>query len=236
MRSATPKEIDEFKKQYCKNDQARISMIDECEVEVESFEDLLPQKQIISYATGERSITDSFIMFHVCKNDVEYFPVFSESTARKMLNAWHMSIPPKRSIFIEETPSSTSTTGKTVHRGTTTVESTQMRTLILFSYSLMTLHVASPDPMDGIFKEFYIKYEMHPGYTPFASEIKKINSALRNFFQRNGYNHSHENFQHLQEYIQYLHSHIGNKRLRQTDFQSLRDIMHTSYPDVQAYF
>lgn len=238
MRRANAQEIELFKVNYCKNEQARISMKYVFNVQVESFETLLPQKQIHSYATGERHITDSFIMFHVYDNTVEYFPVFSESTGRTMLNAWGMAVPPKRSIFIED---NSVHTGKFKEVGVNrkpqaTVSNIQMKTLILFSYSLMILHTDSPTPMGSIFRTLYQRFEQKPTFKPFASEIGKVNSALRNFLQNSPRNTAHENFQTLQDYIEYLHSHFGEKKLRNTDFQQLRDIMKAERPEVQLYF
>ena len=63
MRTANEYEIAIFKKEYCKNGEARISIGKDFEVDVESFEELLPGKIVSSYATGNRDIENSFIMF-----------------------------------------------------------------------------------------------------------------------------------------------------------------------------
>lgn len=104
MRTANEYEIAIFKKEYCKNGEARISIGKDFEVDVESFEELLPGKIVSSYATGNRDIENSFIMFRVCNviKDIQYFPVFSETVGRKMLKSWNKPVPKKRSIFIED--------------------------------------------------------------------------------------------------------------------------------------
>ena len=66
MRTANEYEIAIFKKEYCKNGEATISIGKDFEVDVESFEELLPGKIVSSYATGNRDIENSFIMFRVC--------------------------------------------------------------------------------------------------------------------------------------------------------------------------
>ena len=103
MRTANEYEIAIFKKEYCKNGEDRISIGKDFEVDVESFEELLPGKIVSSYATGNRDIENSFIMFRVCDviKDIQYFPVFSETIGRKMLKSWNKPVPKKRSIFIE---------------------------------------------------------------------------------------------------------------------------------------
>lgn len=100
MRTANEYEIAIFKKEYCKNGEARISIGKDFEVDVESFEELLPEKIVSSYATGNRDIENSFIMFRVCDviKDIQYFPVFSETVGRKMLKSWNKPVPKKKSI------------------------------------------------------------------------------------------------------------------------------------------
>ena len=98
MRTANEYEIAIFKKEYCKNGEARISIGKDFEVDVESFEELLPGKIVSSYATGNRDIENSFIMFRVCDviKDIQYFPVFSETIGRKMLKSWNKPVPRKK--------------------------------------------------------------------------------------------------------------------------------------------
>lgn len=87
MRTANEYEIAIFKKEYCKNGEARISIGKDFEVDVESFEELLPRKIVSSYATGNRDIENSFIMFRVCDviKDIQYFPVFQRQLEGKCL-------------------------------------------------------------------------------------------------------------------------------------------------------
>ena len=100
MRTANEYEIAIFKKEYCKNGEARISIGKDFEVDVESFEELLPGKIVSSYATGNRDIENSFIMFRVCDviKDIQYFPVFSETVGRKMLKSWNKPVPKKKAL------------------------------------------------------------------------------------------------------------------------------------------
>lgn len=166
MRTANEYEIAIFKKEYCKNGEARISIGKDFEVDVESFEGLLPGKIVSSYATGNRDIENSFIMFRVCDviKDIQYFPVFSETVGRKMLKSWNKPVPKKRSY-----------------------------------------------------------------------EVKAVNTAIGSFLRKD-INVQNENLQNLQDYILYLQTNVTGRRLRNTNFDTLRNIMRTEYPAEQVYF
>lgn len=237
MRTANKNEIEVFKKEYCKNDEARISIGRYFKVEVESFEELLPGKTVASYATGNRDIENSFIMFNVYNKivDIQYFPVFSETVGRKMLKAWSKPVPKKRSIFVEENTGAGGGNGATGSKNSNNVENSKLRNLILFTRSLMILHIDDPQPMNGILKELYEKLELHPYWNVRNYEIKSVNTALRNFLQKD-VNVQNENFQNLQDYIQYLQTNVGGRRLININFDTLRNVMRTDYPTEQIYF
>lgn len=187
MRTANEYEIAIFKKEYCKNGEARISIGKDFEVDVESFEELLPGKIVSSYATGNRDIENSFIMFRVCDviKDIQYFPVFSETVGRKMLKSWNKPVPKKRSIFIED--------NNGVGRG---------------------------NGGTGNVRNY---------------EVKVVNTAIGSFLRKD-INVQNENFQNLQDYILYLQTNVTGRRLRNTNFDTLRNIMRTEYPAEQVYF
>lgn len=237
MRTANKHEIIVFKEKYCKNEEARISISKDFEVEVESFEELLPRKTVSSYATGNRDIQNSFIMFKVCDkiNDVQFFPVFSETVGRKMLMAWSKPVPQKRSIFVEENSGSREGNGGAGSGNRYNVENSKLRSLILFTRSLMILHINDPQPMNGMLKQLYEKLEAHPYWNVRSHEIKAVNTALKNFLWKE-INVRKENFQNLQDYIQYLQTNVTGRRLRNTNFDILRNIMGAKYPTEQIYF
>lgn len=237
MRTANESEIAAFKKEYCKNDESRISIDRYFEVEVESFEELLPGKTVCSYATGNRDIENSFIMFNVYNPiaDIQYIPVFSETVGRKMLKAWSKSVPKKRSIFVEESTGVGGGNGATGIKKNNNVENSKLRSLIIFTRSLMILHIDEPRPMNGMLKEIYDKLELHSYWNVRNYEIKSVNTALGNFLQKR-VNVQNENFQNLQDYIHYLQINVGGRRLRNTNFDTLRNVMRTDYPREQIYF
>lgn len=237
MRTANEYEIAIFKEEYCKNEEARISIGKDFEVDVESFEELLPGKIVSSYATGNRDIENSFIMFRVCDTikDIQYFPVFSETVGRKMLKSWNKPVPKKRSIFIEDNNDAGGGNGGTGSGNKNNAENSKLRSLILLARSLMILHIKDPQPMNGMLKELYEKLESHPYWNVRNYEIKAVNTAIGNFLRKE-INVQNENFQNLQDYILYLQTNVTGRRLRNTNFDTLRNIMRTEYPTEQVYF
>lgn len=236
MRIANKSEIENFKRKYCRNDYARISMVNDFFVRVESFEELPPKKYISSYATGNRDIENAFIMFIVLdlENQIQYLPVFSESVGRKMLKAWNMPVPRKRSIFVKENKDTRGGNGGNCGN-TSNIDNVKMRNLILFVRSLMILHVKEPYPMNGILKEFYEELESNPDGKVEVYKIKSINTALGRFLQSST-NMKNENFLNLQDYIKYLEENADERRLKNTNFDSLRKLMLVKYPNERIYF
>ena len=55
-------------------------------------------------------------------------------------------------------------------------------------------------------------------------------------FGKNEITERNENFQNLHDYILYLQTNVTGRRLRNTNFDKLRNIMGTEYPAEQVYF
>ena len=66
-------------------------------------------------------------------------------------------------------------------------------------------------------------------------EVKAVNTAIGSFLRKD-INVQNENFQNLQDYILYLQTNVTGRRLRNTNFDTLRNIMRTEYPAEQVYF
>lgn len=197
----------------------------------------MPGKIVSSYATGNRDIENSFIMFRVCNviKDIQYFPVFSETVGRKMLKSWNKPVPKKRSIFIEDNNGVGRGNGGTGNGNKNNVENSKLRSLILFARSLMILHINDPQPMNGMLKEIYEKLELHPYWNVRNYEVKAVNTAIGSFLRKD-INVQNENFQNLHDYILYLQTNVTGRRIRNTNFDTLRNIMRTEYPAEQVYF
>lgn len=166
---------------------------------------------------------------------IQYFPVFSETVGRKMLKSWNKPVPKKRSIFIEDNNGVGRGNGGTGNGNKKNVENSKLRSLILFARSLMILHINDPQPMNGMLKEIYEKLELHPYWNVRNYEVKAVNTAIGSFFRKD-INVQNENFQNLHDYILYLQTNVTGRRLRNTNFDTLRNIMRTEYPAEQVYF
>lgn len=240
MLEATNMQIKEFKNRYCGNNENRQKINDEFNVEVESYEELLPGKTVRSYATGNRRIDRGFIVFKVqdIVNGINYHPVFSESLGRQLVKDWKLKLPKKMKVFSEinqcNDGSSTNLRAdrKTIQRKD---ENKQMLLLIQLARSMMILHVEEPEPMRNPFKDIYHKLEQHPRYDVFESDIKSINTAISHFFCK-AINKNNENFTNLQEYVFYLEKKYPDKRLRNFDFERLRDKIRKKYPNENIVF
>lgn len=234
MAKADKIQYEQFKRDYCENDADRFSMNQAFEVEPELFWELLPGQEVRSFAKRNRKITGSFIIFKVydTNRDIEYYPVFSETVGRNMLNEWNMPVPEKKSIF-----SNTGNGGN--HNGggngggngrPHNQDNRRLRSLILFSYALMTINYKDPKPMYGVFKQIYDALDTDHYQDIENRDIKSINTMLGRYFSK------HNTYTNLQNFIPVLQQMAGGRRLRNPDFDSLRDRMRNAYPTEQIYF
>lgn len=242
MQDANENQIKRFKDEYCKSENKRLNMINDFSVEVLSFEELLPGKEIKSFASGSKQITTSFIMFKAINkiDGLVYYPVFSESVGRKLAKDWKMEIPSKMSVLAnvgnggggEYNPG-----GKFRHRKD---DNKNMLQLIRLARSMMILHIDEPKPMSNPFKSIYDKLMSNPGYHVFESDIKSINTAIKHFLE-SSINKKNENFTSLQQYIDYLNSDYlkkakSDRRVKKFNFDELRNKMNAKYPNETILF
>lgn len=238
MRNANKQEIINFKEQFCKNDSDRNRISNHFNVQIESFEELLPGKFINSYASGNRKIESSFIMLRVTdiENEVLYSPVFSESLGRIMLKAWGLDTPKKRSIFTAVNHGGqVGGIGGVGGQRQYNRNNAKLRTLILYARSLMIFHIDDPKPMSGILNDIYQKLERNPRWEVRKGEVKCVNTAIKNFLLKD-INIVNENYADLGQYIKYLTNNTNGRHLRNYDFESLREILTNEYPDETIYF
>ena len=235
MKKATIQQINKFKEQYCHSEPSREMISKDFIVNVETYEELLPGNTVKSYATGNRDIDKAFIVFKVVDsvNELLYYPVFSESLGRKLANSWGLKLPQKMTVFVTESGNGGGS-GKygSLKRKD---DNKKMLQLIQYARSMMILHVPEPEPMDGAFKNIYDKLEQHPTYDVFPSYIKSVNTAISSYL-KSSTNKKYENFSNLQQYIQYLQLHYPKLKLRNFDFEVLKNKMIAEYPDVNIVF
>lgn len=225
-----------FKREYCRNVESRRKMMEDFEVEVETYEEMLPGKSIRSYATGERNIEGNYIMLKVVdkENDVEYYPVFSPTTVASMNHDQRIKIPKIKRIFVTENVGGGG--GNGAGGGNNGNEDNKkLRILIIFARSMMILHSNEVKPLYGKFKYIYNLLEGHPFMHVKSSAVKDVNDAIRNYLLKD-VNKNNENFQDLPEYIEYLRNNANGRRVRNVDFESLRVILRNDYPNEVIYF
>lgn len=241
MNKATKFQIEQFRSQYCTSHAKRISIINHFNVEIESYEELLPGKVMISYATGNREIKNAFVIFKVIdtKLDIEYYPVFSETVGRVLANNWNLKLPIKMTVFSKQSSASGSGSKVTSSKNASTdkrkEDNQKMLLLIQIVRSMMILHVNEPDPMRNPFKQIYLKLLNNPNLAVLESDIKSINTATLHYLN-NSINTENENFKNLTEYINYLKKNYPSRHLRNFDFKILRDKMASKYPNEEILF
>lgn len=239
MRNATQNEINVFKEQYCSSEIDRDKIKDNFNITIESYEELLPGDSVKSYATGNRMIDGSFIIFSVVDelDGITYNPIFSDTVARKVAKGAGLQIPVKMSVFTDnsEGVSRSDTKVANSNKNKRKNDNKQMLLLIQFARSMMILNQKEPQPMNGVFKKIYDTLLCKPYYNVFESDIKSINTSLKNYIARET-NFKNENFENLQQYINYLQRTYPNKRIKNCEFEILRQKMHEKYPDEKIYF
>ncbi len=232
-------DIEQFKKNYCKDDFARRKMLDDFQVSIESYEELLFGQYINSYATGERKIKNTFMILNVLdkSEDKIYYPVFSEKVVREMLKYRTMKIPRKITIFTGAGNRTGSYTKQNIDQERVTCKRTEankeLMNLIELVRALMLFKINNPIPMKGVFKEIYDGLILFPDRDPFPSKIKSINTALCNYIEDHGIKNG---FNHLNDFIDYVRNNGGNKQLKQINFETLRTMFTIRYPHERLYF
>lgn len=218
MKKANFHQIKRFKEQYCHSASSRKRISVDFTVKVEAFEQLLPEKKVTSYATGGRDIKNAYIAFKVedKANELIYYPFFSESLGRELVKMWGLELPRKMTIFVTEGENGGSG-GKSA--GLPRKEDNKkMLQLILYARYMMILYVSEPEPMYGTFKEIYDKLYQNPDASVDPKDIKKVNSAIFSYL-----NKKHQKFSNLQDFIKYLQCNYPESKLRDYDFDILRE-------------
>ena len=237
MGNADHKQIEEFKKKYCRSTKSRLLINNDFDVKVESFERLLPGKIMKSYATGSREISGAFVVFRVYdkENDIIFYPVFSESVGGQLVRAWKLPLPKKMTIFTESGTYTGGESRNNISAKQRKHDNQQMLNLIRFARSMMISHVDEPRPMREPFKGIYERLDNNPGYTVFEVDIKRVNSAIRTYLETPK-NMDNERFETLHDYIWLVKKNYQDNHLISYDFDKLREKMKNKYPDEKIVF
>ena len=239
MREANINEINIFKENYCRSEESRNKIMTEFTTVIDSFEEAIPWQEINSWATGNKKIGGSFIIFKVIDEEKQIFynPVFSETVGKAMLKSENRigELPDKINIFGAETNNGAvgnRTDGSQIR---TNSNNRNLRILIMYIRTMMLLGVPNPKPMTGWFRELYEKLSKNPNLDVYESEIKSVNTALRKHLMKETIT-----FNHLDEFLEYLANELNNrgvnKNLRTRSFQALREKFSSKYPDEELFF
>lgn len=225
-----------FARSYCWGDAARAKLIRDFQVEVESYEKLLPDQGVKSFATGGRTIVHEVIIFKVvdAENGIVYFPAFSAAVGRALARAAGLPLPRKMGVLTEPRDGGGGGAGGNGHRARN-IENKKMLLLIQFVRSLWLLHTPKITPMYGPLRRIYRKLEEHPEYDVFVSDIARINTAIKTYLHSST-NRNNENFLDLPQYIAYLAATYPRYNLRDHDFDILRQRLQLAYPNVDIFF
>lgn len=238
MIKANKKEVENFKEQYCGSVQDRNTIADNFQVSVMSFEELLPDKCILSYAYGNKRITKAFLVFKVYDKETNkvYYPVFSESVSKKLINNWNLEIPEKMRLFVTKLSAYStprySVSVKTRGKGKDPVK--ELKSLIIYTRSMTLFHITEPPPIHRSLKKVYDLIMQDPKYNIKPGEIKAVNDVIENYI-KSPLNRSTDDFSNLNQYIEAI-----NKRYRgrfiDHEFEELRQIFKQAYPESALYF
>ena len=236
MREANNQERERFKREYCCSREARKSMLEAgFEITIEAHEALLPGKKVDTFAFGQRTIKDEFIIFRVVdrKKGVCYFPVFGITEGRELAKSAGIAVPRLLRLFNDGNGGGGNGGGGGGEGRRQ--DNYQMLLLILFARQLMTYHVQSPKPMFGPLKRIYENLLSHPNYGVATSEVWEINDAIARFIKGET-NQRNEKFRNIQDFIIHLRERYENLNFRNADFGLLREKLKKKYPSEESYF
>lgn len=114
-------------------------------------------------------------------------------------------------------------------------EAKQIIILIQYARVMMTLNIDYPKPMNGVFKSIYDKYVtlINTDQEVEASDIKSINTAIKNFINKN---HEKISYTSIQDFIECLKKEYPYKTLKSYKFDDIRKKMKLRYPNEIIVF
>ena len=235
-RIASPEQNKAFARAYCWGDAARAKLIRDFHVEIDSYEALLPGHGIESFATGGRMIFHEVIILKVvdATNGIVYHPAFSAAVGKALARAAGLPLPRKMGVLTEPRNGGGGGAGGN-GRNFRNKENKQMLFLIQYVRSLWLFHAPRITPMYGPLRRIYTKLETHPEYDIFVSDIVRINTAILTYL-KSATNRDNENFGNLSHFIEHLATTYPDHKLKDCNFDILRQRLRNSYPNIAVYF
>lgn len=222
---ASPKEINMFMQQYCRNTKSRLSIIKYFAVEPEIYEVLAPGQQVYSWINGGKLIKDTVIAFQIkdLHNLKIYYPVFPESMGRQLLKAWRMPLPPKWSVYVDDNEKLFTEAVDPLNQ--------EMRRLLLYGRLFISLQKRGFCPMPYSFKEIYFQLNQFYNASVDVSVVRMVNAVLREYLHMKG---GFVNCNNLQDFIVYLHNKYTLLSFVNADFSGLRQLL--TQENEECYF
>ena len=233
FKEANEKQVNNFKKIYCKSEKKRLSLIKNKDFKITPliFSEALPNHPVYSYASGNRAITKSYILFLVedTKNQINYFPIFSENIGRKILNNLGEDYPEKISFYniLNGNNNSKSKTTLKTNKSTLKPEILEFKKLILLSCFFMNKNTKDLIPY-GVFRNLLLG--INKNYKLKAQNIKSVNTGLKHFISKNKLDPNE-----FKEFTKFLVE-CNNTDIKKVNFEDLRKIFKEKYLNEKIFF
>ena len=234
FKKANKEQVKNFKKNYCKSEKKRLNLVKNKDFKITPliFSDALPNHPVYSYASGNRLITKSYVLFLVedTKNNVNYFPIFSENIGRKILNNLGEDCPRKISFYniLNRNNNSKNKTISKINKNTLKPEVFEFEKLILLSCFFMNKDTEDFIIPYGAFRNLLLK--INKDYVLKAQDIKSVNTGLKNFISKKEL--SSDRFK---EFIKFLVE-DDNADIKKVNFEDLRKIFKEKYSNEKIFF
>ena len=233
FKEANEKQVNNFKRIYCKSEKKRLSLIKNEDFKITPliFSEALPNHPICSYASGNRAITKSYILFLVedTKNKINYFPIFSENIGRKILNNLGEDCPRKISFYniLNGNNNSKSKTTSKANKSILKPEILEFEKLILLSCFFMNKDTKDLIPY-GAFRNLLLG--INKNYKLKAQDIKSVNTGLKHFISKNKLDPND-----FKKFTKFLVE-DGNADIKKVNFEDLRKIFKENYSNEEIFF
>ncbi len=217
-----------FQQMFCRTETARQSIIQNFKVEVEAFEELPPWYSVYNADGSDYLLKDSIIMLKVSdlQKRICFFPVFSENIGRRLLRCWHIALPPKMTVFMEDS---------NVSEAKIHAANKSLRNLLAFARIFMFPQSRLHTPMPYGFNNIYMQLHKFPEMGVASETIRLINEILGEYID---YKHDgrYSSCDNLQDFIEYIKGRYSLLHFKESDFSLLRTILLSHYPKDKVRF
>ena len=164
------------------------------------------------------------------KNQINYFPIFSENIGRKILNNLGEEDYPEKISFYNilngNNNSKSKTTLKT-NKSTLKPEILEFEKLILLSFFFMNKNTKDLIPY-GVFRNLLLG--INKNYKLKAQNIKSVNTGLKHFISKNKLDPNE-----FKEFTKFLLEY-NNTDIKKVNFGDLRKIFKEKYSNEKIFF